>query len=115
MDAGTADTINRRTAQRTAEYLDLNDFLAGLTGDPWHDGPMAQTLMGENPASNADRAWLVGALATKTPGLDFDGTPADADWENLFTHFRAEILARRDPQTSPVHANESVRDGVGSR
>lgn len=115
MDAGIADTINRRTAQQTAKHLDLNDFLAGLTADPWHNAPMAQTLMGENPASNADRAWLVGALAAKTPGLHFDGTPADADWENLFTHFRAEILARRDPQTSPVHANESVRDGVGSR
>jgi hypothetical protein len=83
---------------------------------PWFQAPIADTILGTNDATNADRAWLVGTFAAKTPGLDFDG-PADADWENLFMHFRAEILARRDPQNP---TREGVRDapwrsGVGSR
>jgi hypothetical protein len=121
MDAGIADTINRRDAHRIALRLDAVDYETYLNYFstapivPWFRSPMADTMLGENASTNADRAWLVGVFAAGTAHISFDGAPADGDWENLFSCLRAEILARRDPQTSPVHANESVRDGVGSR
>ena len=107
MDAGIADTINRLVARRIASQLDLTDWFAGAVGagrDAWHYGPMSQTLMGENDADNSDRAWLVGALAEKTHDVEVDSIPADFDWENLFSHLRAEVQARRarGPQTPPV-------------
>lgn len=115
MDAGIADTINRRAVSLIARQLDLNDEAVGHVVIRWQYSAMADTLVADVPDRHADRAWLVGRLAARTPGLDFDG-PADADWENLFSHFRAEILARRDPQNPPVHAAKTpVRDGVGSR
>lgn len=113
MDAGIADAINRQTAARISARLDGVDIeLRGnmlLPGQlkPWHIGPMADTLMGENDAKDADRAWLVGTLASNTPDVHFDGGPADEDWENLFSHFRAEILARRNPRDPSA---PSVRD-----
>ena len=120
MDAGIADTINRRDARLIAEKLDRNDLSEGsnarLFFGPWYESPLAETIMGENASTGPDRAWLIGAFASRTPGVSFDGEPADCDWENLFAHFRAEILSRRDPQTPSVHAAETpVRDGVGSR
>jgi hypothetical protein len=111
MDAGIADTINRRDARLMALRLDTLDqetylnYFSGVS-TPWYRSPMADTLMGENAATNSDRAWLVGLLAASTAHLAFDGTPADCDWDNLFTHLRAEILARRDPQTPPVREAE---------
>lgn len=115
MDAGIADTINRRDVQLIAERFDEIDEQWG-DGSYWQVSKMADTLMGEGPATTADRAWLVGALAACTPGVHFDGAPAGCDWDNLFMHFRAEILARRDPKTPSVHAAETpVRNGVGSR
>lgn len=114
MDAGTADTINRLTADRIAKHLDLTDWLCGLRpgarndGDtPWHLSAMADTFMGENDATNSDRAWLLGALAVKTPGVDFDAIPADCDWENLFSYIRTEISTRRDPQAPRREAPET--------
>jgi hypothetical protein len=107
MDAGIADTLNRRVAWRIANHLDLVDWFCGVmpgSKAAWCYSPTAATLMGENNVRNSDRAWLVGALAEKTPGVDFDGIPADCDWDNLFAHFRSEILSRRDPQTHPVQA-----------
>jgi hypothetical protein len=109
MDAGIADTINRRDVQRIVRRLDENDEALGYTPiAPWWNAPIADTLLGDSPASNADRAWFVGTLAARTPGVAFDGAPADCDWDNLFSHFRAEILARRtpDPKTPPVQAAE---------
>lgn len=105
MDAGIADTINRLDAQRMAVYLDrLDETLPStLPGGPWHSSNLAETLMGTNDATDADRAWLVGSLAAMTPGVRaVMGGPALCDWENLFSHFRAEVLARRDPK--PPHA-----------
>jgi hypothetical protein len=114
MDAGIADAINRRDAVLIAAHFDALD-LPHYGGDPaqrWSDSPMAATLMG----NSSDRAWLVGYMAEKIPGLHFDGAPADADWESLFSHLRAEILARRDPQAPFVRTAETpARDGVGSR
>ena len=117
MDSGIADTINRLVVQKIAEHLDRVDVdLCASEIGPWYRVSVADTLMGTNDATNADRAWLVGVLAHGTPDVDFDGHPADCDWDNLFTHFRAEILARRDPETPSVRAARiPVRDGVGSR
>lgn len=104
MDAGIADTINRRDVELVARKLDgLDSFFSNET--PWYQGVFADTVVAGSIAP--DRAWLFTILATGTPGVAFDGTPADADWENLFSHFRAEILARRDPQAHPVRAAES--------
>lgn len=115
MDAGIADTLNRHVVQLIAQQLDTVDADMGIVFAPWQHCAMADTLMGENKATDGDRAWLVGMLAARTPGVDFDGHPADCDWENLFSHFRAEILARRDPESPSVCAAESpARDGVGS-
>jgi hypothetical protein len=117
MDAGIADTINRHVAQLITAHLDQEDqALVDVGFDPWTHSPIAQTLMGENDTTDGDRAWLIGMFAARTPGVDLDSIPADADWENLFANFRAEILTRRDPQTHPVRAAEiPARDGVGSR
>jgi hypothetical protein len=123
MDAGIADTLNRRTAWRITTNLDVIDWFMGILGDktpevgaPWYRAPIADTLMGTNAATSGDRAWLVGIFAARTPNLGWDGHPADCDWDNLFSHFRAEILARRDPQSHPARAAEiPARDGVGSR
>jgi hypothetical protein len=116
-DSAIADTLNRHVAQLVAQQLDCNDDLIRdhLTG-PWFHSPIADTIMSDNDATNGDRAWLIGSFAARTPGVDFDGHPADCDWDNLFSHFRAEILARRDPQSHPARAAEiPARDGVGSR
>lgn len=104
MDAGVADTLNRHFAQIVCGYLDAHDTelheeTAGLR---WFYRPIADTLASQEPDKNSDRAWLVGFLAARTPGVDFDGQPQDCDWNNLFSHFRAEILARRDPQAPSV-------------
>src|SRR5512143_1432421 len=96
MDAGIADTLNRRDARLIAEFLDALD--ARLSGDrkPWYVGPMGAAFTTGDEASNGYRAWLIGKHAWRIPELHFDDAPADADWENLFSHFRAEIQARRD-------------------
>jgi hypothetical protein len=117
--AAIADTINRHVVKLIAEHLDLTgkEMPAYLSpGIRWHNSAMAEVLMGTSTDLDGDRAWLVGFLAARTPGVDFDGHPADCDWDNLFGHFRAEIQARRDPETPPVRAAEiPVRDGVGSQ
>ncbi len=106
MDAGIAATINDRTARAIANHLDLLDWFCGIVGDetteagtPWQRTKMADRFMDEKAVSNGERAWLLGALAVKTPGVDFDGIPADCDWEGIFATFRAEIAARRGPKT----------------
>lgn len=98
MDAGIADTINRRDVQLIAAQLDKNDLAMPTPEIRWQHSPMADTLIADTPDTNGDRAWLVGALAARTVGTYFDGAPADSDWDNLFSHFRAEILNRRDPK-----------------
>lgn len=115
MDPAIADSINRRDARLITEHLDLMNLGPEYNAPPWYRSPIAETLMDSRQATASDRAWLIGAFAARTPGIAFDGAPADCDWDNLFSHFRAEIAARRDPQTPSVHASESVRDGVGSR
>jgi hypothetical protein len=107
MDAGIADTINRRDAQLITAQLDGNDLGMPTPEIRWPHGPMADTLMSDRPDSNGDRAWLVGQLAARTPGVAFDGSPADCDWDNLYSHLRAEILARRDPTAASAHAAET--------
>jgi hypothetical protein len=111
MDAAVADTINRMDAARIAKQLDLLDWFAG-PGVRWATSIIANTLMGDLPTSNADRAWLVGVLAARTPDVVFDGAPADCDWENFFSHLRTEIESRRNPQTSSVCAAEPPRGMV---
>jgi hypothetical protein len=117
MDAGIVDTINRRDVELIAARLDridadLDERWPGI-GKPWYVGGMAETIMGENDATDGDRAWLVAQLAAGTySGIHFDGHPADEDWENFYTHFRAEILARRDPQTPHARAAEICPSGV---
>jgi hypothetical protein len=117
MDAAIADTLNRLTAEKISTHLDLLDAELGYDKvAPWHRSPISETLMGDGPADNADRAWFVGHLAARTPDLSFDGAPADCDWDNLFSHFRTEIVARRDSESPSVRTAETpVRDGVGSR
>jgi hypothetical protein len=117
MNAGIADTLNRHVAQLITRQLDVNDgLMADHLSGPWYASPIADTLMGANETTDGERAWLIGMFAARTPGVDFDGHPADCDWENLFSHFRAEILARRDPQTPCVGAaSPVVAHGVGSQ
>jgi hypothetical protein len=115
MNAGIASTINRHVAELITRQLDINDQgLAGLgtlTG-PWHLSPIADTLMGDNDSSDGDRAFLIGLFAARTPGVNWDGHPADCDWEDLFSHFRAEVLARRNPKTPPADEAETPLCGV---
>lgn len=109
MDTGIADTLNRLDAQKMAAQLDAWDGELGYTSiAPWYRSPIADTLMGDGPATDADRAWFVGDLAARTPGVRcVYGGPALCDWENLFSHFRTEIQTRRDPQTPPAEAAET--------
>jgi len=105
MDAGIADTINRLDVQKIAVRLDEVDaqLLPGMILPvPWYRAAIAASLMDENDAHDADRAWLFGILASNTLGLHFDGEPADGDWDNLYANFRAEIVARRDPEAHRV-------------
>lgn len=122
MNFGIMDVINRRVAQAVAQHMDLIDEQApmeeivAMTGKGWYDSPMSDTFMGTNDATDADRAWLFGMFAARTPDVDIDTIPADFDWENLFSAFRAEILARRDPSTCLACAAEvPALDGVGSQ
>lgn len=118
MDFGVADTINRHVARIIAARLDQvdADMDRGIRNPanlrPWHSSPLADVLMAETPGGRSDRAWLIGQLAARTPDVAFDGTPADADWDNLFSHFRAEILARRDPDSSPARVAEIPARGM---
>lgn len=117
-DATIADTLNRRAAKLITAQMDTIELTAGFNTSGqvrWHWSAMADVLLSDAPDKDGLRAWLVGFHAARTPDLTFDG-PADEDWENLFSYFRAEILARRDPQTPSVHAAETpVPDSVGSR
>ena len=111
MDAGIADALNRLTAILFARRFDEVAYEMQFA-DPWYHGPMAASLMGENGATDADRAWLVGAVLsnrTSKPGIDYSSYPADSDWDSLFSNIRAEIEARRarDPQTPPAKAAEN--------
>lgn len=115
MDIGIADTINRHAALLIAEYLDRLDEtmiresrLAPGTPRPWYRSSLAAAFMGENDARDADRAWLFGSLAARTPGVTFDSLPALCDWDGLFASFRAEILARRAPE-NPHNAAAETR------
>lgn len=101
MDAGIVDTINRQAASVVAKNLDRLDA-AWEVEKPWHQATLSETFLSEDTSTDVDRAWYFGMLAARTPGIDLDGIPADCDWENLFSHFRAEILARRDPKTHTV-------------
>jgi hypothetical protein len=111
MDAGIADTINRRDAQLLAEFLDALDTRLPDDRKPWHLGPMGEAFLDEQ-ASNSYRAWLFGKHAYRIPSLAFDGNPADGDWDNLFQHFRAAVLARRDPKSPPAGAAAIQPSGV---
>ena len=106
MDASLANDINRRDARLIAERFDEIVRVWPALGE-WAEGSIADTLMSEDAARASDRAWLVGALAACTPGLYFDGDPADCDWENLYSHLRAEILVRRALNPPCVRAPET--------
>lgn len=113
MDAGITDTINRRDAALVAQKLDSLDREFG-NATPWYRIALADDVVTGN--ITPDRVWHFTILASGTVGIAFDGAPADADWDNLFTHFRAEIAARRDPETHLAHEAEvPVPGGVGSR
>lgn len=118
MDAGTADTINRRTAREIADHLDLTDWLLGVkpgdpyTGTQWHLSGMADAFLVADTATTSDCAWLLGALAVRASAIDWDGVPADCDWDNLFAHFREEISARRDPKAPQDEAAETCLANV---
>lgn len=96
MDTGIADTLNRRTVEATAAQMDILDITFG-NAVPWYRAPLADTLMGDS----SDRAWLAVALVTGACDATFTA-PADADWDNLFSHFRAEITARRRGPEIPL-------------
>lgn len=113
MDAGIADTINRRDVALLVARCDVIDddlrrgMILPLSLVPWFDSPMAGLFLSEDPKHRPDQAWLFGSLVANIPTVHFDGAPADCDWDNLFNHLRAEILARRDPQTPPVQVAET--------
>jgi hypothetical protein len=106
-DAAIADTINRHVARKIAAHLDSVDLGMPIAEIRWQHSAMAESLAGENKTSDGDRAWLVGFIAARVPDVAFDGTPADSDWENLFSHLRAEIVARRDPKSPLVRAAQT--------
>ena len=110
MDAAIADAINREDARIIALAFDATDqphapYYYSYVPDPWYNGPMAATIMGENTATDGDRAWMLGAVASGIPGVRFDGAPADCDWDNFLSHLRAEIQARRHGPNCPAAFN----------
>jgi hypothetical protein len=117
MDAGVANAINREDARIIALAFDSVDqdrapHLYSYHPTPWYNGPMAATIMGENVATNGDRAWMLGAICSGIPGVRFDGAPADCDWDNFISHLRAEILARRDTDSSSLRAAQIPVGGM---
>lgn len=109
MDSGIADTLNRIDVLRMCRTLDQLD-VEWKSETPWYSLNWADAIV-EEPnradAGHADLSWIVGAVAARTPDVRFDGQPAGCDWEGLFGHFRAEILARRGPQSPPAQAAET--------
>jgi hypothetical protein len=101
MDATIADAINRRDVALICARLDALDLpqYRLSTVRPWHLGSEADALMSTDDRIRPDQAWIVGRLAAGIPGIAFDGSPADCDWDNLLQHFRNAISARRDPKT----------------
>lgn len=113
MEAGIADTINREDARRIAEHLDLYDIdLCPTEHGPWYLTTAADVMLKTDDFTGSDRAWLTGVFAAATPGLYFDGNPADCDWENLYEHLRVQIRARRDLESPSVCAAETPRGMV---
>jgi hypothetical protein len=100
MERDLVSSINRRDASLLADRIVYMDEL-------WYDGELTAKLTDDTPATRSDRAWLIGQIAAGTPGLHFDGCPADADWDGFFQHIRAEILARRAPRTPSVRVAET--------
>lgn len=113
MDSSLANDINRRDARIIAEYLDTLDP-EGRTyfGEDWFETAAADIMLRNDDGTNPDRAFWLGLWAQKAPGLYFDGAPADCDWENLYSHLRAEILARRAPETPHARTPETQPCGV---
>lgn len=109
MHPGTADTLNRISAQALAAHFDELDVMFG--NEPWYDNDWARLLALGGPASS-DVVWLLAAIGARNPEIPFDGAPADSDWDNLFSHFRAEIQARRDTDSSPACAAEISARGM---
>lgn len=104
MDAGIADTLNRVSARGLAAHFDELDDMFG-NSEPWYDNNWARLLALGGPPSS-DVVWLLACIGARNPEVPFDGAPAGCDWDNLFSHFRAEIQARRDRDSSPVRAAE---------
>lgn len=111
MDAGIADTINRKIAEGVAEHLDLIDWLKGVekTGEPrWYEPPMVDQFLTAVPVST--QAWLFGMIAhaARRSTYDvYDEIPAGADYEMMFAALRVEILKRRDTETPRGDAAEA--------
>ena len=100
MDTAIVDTINAQDAKLIAAWADCidQDILPGmLLPTPWYQTAIADTIMSDDPICQHAQRWLIASLATNIPGIRFDGAPADADWDNLINHLRAEIEVRRAP------------------
>lgn len=100
MDAGIADTINRKTAEAIADHLDLVDWLKGVekTGEPrWYEMPIVDEFLTAVPVPK--QAWMFGLIAHSARRATYDVydvIPADADYESLFAALRTEVAKRRD-------------------
>jgi len=115
VNPGAADAINRRDVTFMVAKLDaLHHRALKITpaAKPWWNDNMADVIMREDDAIRPDQAWIIGHLAAGIPGIAFDGCPADCDWDNFFQHFRAAILARRDPKTPHAKVAENAPCGV---
>lgn len=99
MDAMVADWINASDAKLIAAWADMIEadleVRCSVPCKPWCWSFVADVLMSDDPRKRPDQAWLISALAARVPGIRFDGCPADADWDNMICHLRAEIEARR--------------------
>lgn len=113
MDAGIADTLNRRDVVIITARLDALD-LPRYTGThgPWHLGPMADILMSDDDATRSQRAWIVGQITLNARGIRFDGEPAGGDWDGMFRYLREAIASRRDPKIPHGEAATNRLAGV---
>lgn len=99
MDAGIIDTINRQDAFKIAKHLDELD-VRFHNETPWYRTLVADAMYGPDPrqANTIVSMLAIATNAAKPGSLHFDDAPADNDWENLISNFRAEIDARRGPE-----------------
>jgi hypothetical protein len=92
MDASIAQSVNDRYAAAIAARFDENDIMIPI-GAPWYQSEVATGILDTYTDDNRELAMRLVAGCVNSG--EFDGAPADGDWEYLTRRFQDEIQRRR--------------------